>query len=405
MIKEIFETGKSVDAAIESACEKLGCSRDDCVWEIIDLPKKGFLGLKNTPAKVRVSIETPDEKPVAPAKPVERPRPQVEPRPPVEQRPLERKPPQPPTPQERPQPPVHVERPRFERPQQERIVPMKKATPLSEAEVSDKEKLARDYLAEVLGAAGLKADYVISHDHGGTCINIVGDGLGMIIGRRGETLDAIQYLTGLVANRGDGEYLRLTVDCGDYRIKRQDTLESLAKKLASQVIKTNISKTLEPMNPFERRIIHATVSEIEGVSSASIGEEPNRRVVITSPTAKPALRTGPRPPEHRDSRSDNRGNFNRNREPRRESRPPVDDGIRTLPQTDRPAHAPRTENTGARPPRPQGERTFNNNRDNRERRDDRRPPRAPQPVPSGPPKQTPESQVTTGVSFGKIELD
>lgn len=370
MLKELFETGKSVEAAIESACEKLGCSRDDCEWEIIDLPKKGFLGLKNTLAKVRVSIETPDEKPAPP-----------------------------PTPKREPPAPVPVKRPekqeRAANPPAAVSVPARQAVTevASAGNTSEKEARAEEYIKEVLTAFGLKAELVSSYEYGGYCINITGDGLGAIIGRRGETLDAIQYLAGLVANRGEGDYLRLTVDCGNYRFKRKDTLESLAKKLANQVIKTDVSKTLEPMNPFERRIIHATVSEIEGVSSASIGEEPNRRVVITSPTARPA-RSG----YHSGPRDDSgRGGYNRGPGPR----PPRRDG----------------ENSG-RPPREGGGRGGYNNRgkdgrddrrDDRrgDRRDDRRGgrPRQAQQVQQGPPKETPESTATGGISFGKIDLE
>lgn len=376
MIKELFETGKSVDAAIDSACEKLGCSREDCEWEIIDLPKKGFLGLKNIPAKVRVSIDIPDEKPARPTQPENRPRQQQPARPAQpENRAVKNQP-------ARPEQAAADERPKRERtetPPQPRAA--RKTEPLKPEEISEKERLARDYLAEVFEAAGLKADYVITHEHGGSYINIVGEGLGMVIGRRGETLDAIQYLAGLVANRGEGEYLRLTVDCGDYRLKRKGTLEDLAKKLASQVLRTNISKTLEPMNPFERRIIHATVSEIEGVSSSSIGEEPNRRVVITAPGAKPAPRGG---------YAAERGGYNRDRAPRRDFRPR--DG---------------SPESGERPERG-GFGRDRRDRDGRRdsRRDDGggRPPRQAQPAPQGPPKQTPETEATSGISFGKIDL-
>lgn len=374
MIKELFETGKSVDAAIDSACEKLGCSREDCEWEIIDLPKKGFLGLKNIPAKVRVSIEVPDEKPARPLQPENKPRQQqaAKPQTPVisRQAVMDEK----------------QKREKQETPQQPRAV--KKAEPLKPEEISEKEKLARDYLAEVLGAAGLKADFVITHEHGGSYINIIGEGLGMVIGRRGETLDAIQYLTGLVANRGEGEYLRLTVDCGDYRLKRKRTLEALAKKLASQVLKTNVSKTLEPMNPFERRIIHATVSEIDGVSSSSIGDEPNRRVVITSPGAKPAPRSG-----YGAERDGSRIGYSRDRGPRRDFRPRED----AAGSAERNEGGERNERSG-----------YSRDRRGRDSRDGRRDgggrSRQAQPKPQGPPKQTPESEATLGMSFGKIDL-
>lgn len=421
MRKELFETGKTVDAAIDSACEKLGCLREDCEWEIIDLPKKGFLGLKNIPAKVRVSIEVPDEKPIKAARP---------PQPVVNQRQQEVKPQiQNPVKNQRFEKPQQTDKfqqagkpqqvnksQQFERPQQaekpqqievgeknryekqSQFQPRvsnvsKKAEALKTEEISEKEAKAKDYIASVLDAAGLKANFEISREHGGSYINIVGDGLGMVIGRRGETLDALQYLAGLVANRADGDYLRLTVDCGDYRVKRKGTLEALARKLASQVLKTNISKTLEPMNPFERRIIHATVSEIEGVSSSSIGEEPNRRVVITSPSAKSASRSSYRGDrdnrverEVRSDRGNSRDSYSKSRGPRNNPSPRVEASGET--------------ESGAR-----GER-GGYGRDKRGR-DERRGggrPRQAQPAPQGPPKQTPESEKTVGISFGKIDL-
>lgn len=364
MRKELFETGKSVDSAIDSACEKLGCSRDECEWEIIDLPKKGFFGLKNTPAKVRVSVGVPDEKPArAPEKQAE-----------IQSKPVPRK-----------QEDKPAELSPREQPDLEAVKEVK------ESDISEKEKLAKEYLGQVLEAAGLKAEFIVTRERGGSCINIVGEGLGVIIGRRGETLDAIQYLSGLVANRNGGDYLRLTVDCGDYRLKRKDTLEDLAKKLASQVVKTNVSRTLEPMNPFERRIIHATVSEIEGVSSSSVGEEPNRRVVITSPTARPSSPGGYRTDSRRDGE---RGGYNRSRSGDR------------APFT---RAAGSGAESGERPPRPRredGDRPAYNRggRDNR-RGGGSRGPRQSAPVPQGPPKKTPEAESTTGVSFGKIDLE
>ena len=350
MLKELFETGKTVDAAIDSACEKLGCKREDCEWEIIDLPRKSFLGLKNNPAKVRVSIEVPDEKPVEkkpPATEQEKPQRQAKPKP------------QPPAAREKREKSEQPWKPKEPREQKPAVV-------VDEADISEKEKIAKEYLQGILQAAGLTADFKITREHSGSSINITGDGLGMIIGRRGETLDALQYLTSLVANRG-GDYVRFTIDCGEYRMKRKDTLEALARKLANQVIKTNVSKTLEPMNPFERRIIHSTVYEIEGVSSLSVGEEPNRRVVITSPTAKQSRGGGYR-----------QGGGGRPQGPGR----------------GRPERGPR---------RHDGDRPERRDRGDRDRGRGGRQQAAP--APAGPPKQTPEAEATTGISFGKIDLE
>ena len=207
-MKEIITTGKTVDLAIEEGCRQLGVSREEAEFEIIDLPKKAFLGLKTYPAKVRVFV-------------------------------------------------IEVEK--------------------------SKEELAVEYVTSVLHAMGAK-EFSIEANKEGENLNITlkGDDLGFVIGRRGETIDAIQYLASLAINRLDGDYMRITIDSGNFREKREKTLESLAKRLARTAVKTGRSVTLEPMNPYERRIIHATVSTVEGATSSSIGEEPNRRVVISS---------------------------------------------------------------------------------------------------------------------------
>ena len=113
-------------------------------------------------------------------------------------------------------------------------------------------------------------------------LTLVGENLGILIGRHGETLDALQYLTSLVCNRVEGSYFRITLDCGNYREKREEALKELAKKISVKVKRTGRSQTLEPMNPYERRIIHAVLTDIDGVTSKSKGEEPYRRVVVIS---------------------------------------------------------------------------------------------------------------------------
>ena len=156
---------------------------------------------------------------------------------------------------------------------------------------------AEKYLRDLLDGMGV-TDYTVdvTEKDNHCTITLDGENLGFIIGRRGETLDALQYLTGLVVNRIEGDYLRVTIDSGNFREKREKTLEGLARRLAKTVVKTGRSITLEPMNPYERRIIHSTVSTVEGATSSSIGEEPNRKVVISS--------TNPRKP--RENRDGNR---------------------------------------------------------------------------------------------------
>lgn len=143
------------------------------------------------------------------------------------------------------------------------------------------EERALNYLDAILGKMELGEVRVESSEkEDGILIDLIGEGLGIIIGHRGETLDAIQYLVSLVANKGEEKYKRITIDTGEYRLKRERTLTSLARRIAQNAVKTRRSTTLEPMNPYERRIIHTAVQEISGASSWSVGEDPNRRVVI-----------------------------------------------------------------------------------------------------------------------------
>ncbi len=148
---------------------------------------------------------------------------------------------------------------------------------------------AAEYLEELLRGLGAEApDIVVKEEENGCVLTLSGEDLGFIIGRRGETLDALQYLTGLVANRVDNAYYRVTLDIGNYREKREQSLSGLARKIASQAARTGRKTSLEPMNPYERRIIHTAVQEIKGATSWSVGSEPNRHVVIGPSEDNPA---------------------------------------------------------------------------------------------------------------------
>lgn len=143
------------------------------------------------------------------------------------------------------------------------------------------ESRAREFLTGILERMKLENITVDSQEtEAGVAFNLTGEGLGLIIGHRGETLDALQYLVSLVANRGRQQYRRITLDTGNYREKREKTLTALARRIALSAVKSRRSTTLEPMNPYERRIIHTAVQGVPGASSWSIGDEPNRRVVI-----------------------------------------------------------------------------------------------------------------------------
>ena len=140
---------------------------------------------------------------------------------------------------------------------------------------------AERYLLDVLGHMGISdLTVTVKDEENGCVLTLDGEDLGFIIGRRGETLDALQYLTGLVANRVDNAYYRVTIDIGNYREKREQALTGLARKIAGQAARTGRKTSLEPMNPYERRIIHTAVQEMKGVVSWSVGTEPNRHVII-----------------------------------------------------------------------------------------------------------------------------
>ena len=194
------------------------------------------------------------------------------------------------------------------------------AREVSEAEEA-KAAVAESYLRDILqkmGMEGITVERRFGKD--GVIFNLSGSKVGGLIGRRGETLDAIQYLTSLCCNRGGGDYLKVSIDSGDYREKRKETLEALAKKIAGQVVKSGRSTALEPMNPYERRIIHSAVQTVEGATSKSVGEDPYRKVVISS--KNPVKRS--RPPYDRSRRSGGRrdGGENRSRERSQSPRPP-----------------------------------------------------------------------------------
>ncbi len=142
------------------------------------------------------------------------------------------------------------------------------------------EKRAEDFLSDVFLSMGLRVETDIKRQGKVMTVNLIGDSLGIIIGKRGDTLDALEHLVNLCVNKGDGEYVRVVLDAENYRARREETLTKLAKNLASSVVRNNKKMTLEPMHSNERRIIHATLQDHTGVETFSIGEEPNRKVVI-----------------------------------------------------------------------------------------------------------------------------
>ncbi|MBQ1231841.1 MAG: protein jag [Clostridia bacterium] len=252
MIKEAIGVGETLEEATEKAKAELNVSFEDEVqFEVLANPKKKTLGLfGGSPAKVRVFVELPDPAPKKREKPA---------------------------------------RKKDNKPAKKAEVAPKKAieTPAADAIPADKIDAntpagrAVAYLKTILANLGLEGTEisVIPSDNGARII-LTGENLGIVIGRRGETLDALQYLVSLAANTGDG-FFRVSLDTGNYREKREQTLKGLAHRMSKQVLRTGRSRTLEPMNPYERRIIHTEVQNIEGVESHSVGEGSGRRVVIS----------------------------------------------------------------------------------------------------------------------------
>lgn len=247
---------------------------------------------------------------------------------------------------------------------------------------------AAEYLRTVLAAMGAESSMSITEEEGSCVIALDGEDLGFVIGRRGDTLDALQYLTGLVANRAGGGYYRVTIDIGDYREKREQSLIALAKKWAGQAARTGRKHSLDSMNPYERRIIHTAVQGVEGATSWSVGSEPNRHVVIGPSDDNPRKDSRPRGGRGRGSRGGERSGDRPERAPRAEG----DRGERSDRGERRPQRDNRPTVAEDRPARPI--RTFV--------------PRSnPLPTADGatPPSRT-ESEKETGASlYGRIDLD
>lgn len=278
MIRTQEATGKTVDEARTNACALLGVEKDDInvSYEVLEMPQKtGFLGLKLTPAKVRVSVELPDEPAAAPAAPVEEPAPVVEEKAaPVAAEPVVE--------ETAPEAPAAVEEPAAPAAEGEEV-----EVPLN-IEENAKVKAAVDYLKDVIEKMGVQ-DVKFSAVQKGeaTIIRLDGEKMGALIGRRGETMESLSYLASLVANRLEGDYIKLGLDVAGYRDKRESDLTALAQRIGAKVRRTGRSFAMEPMNPYERRIIHSAIGKMEGVRSESKGEGRDRRVVIysTDPSA------------------------------------------------------------------------------------------------------------------------
>ena len=294
MIKFIDVTGKTEDEAIQSALAQLGMDRDDVSVEILERAKSGFLGIGSAPARVRVSYDDgkaeeavkPAEKPASP-KPEKKVEPSAAPKavPMYAPEVLQKKEPRA-AKEERSGRPAREERreraPRAER--AERPAPQPKPiVDLGEECRDEKSEQIRSFLKGLLEHMDSAAEIKIYESEKGRYkVYLEGEKLGALIGRRGETLDAIQQLTNYSINRGsEKNRVRVQVDAENYREKREQSLERLAEKVAGKVTKYRRNVTLEPMNAYERHVIHTALQDTPGVTTFSIGTEPNRRVVVS----------------------------------------------------------------------------------------------------------------------------
>ena len=299
MVKSIITSGKTIDLAIESALSQLGLDRDSVSVTVLQQAKSGFLGFGAQSAKVQVSYEVPDtvpekeekpksalgsasrSKPKPPAAPVKKPEapqapkaeaPKAEPPKPAQSAPAPAKRPEPPK-QDRPRPPKP---PRPEKPK----APAAPRT-YAPAEPGSVEEKIEVFIKGLLEHMDSNAVPHCWKDEGNTYkVDLVGDDLGYLIGRRGDTLDAIQHLTNYTVNRDVEGHIRVNVDAECYREKREESLRRYARKKAQQVLKARRRTTLEPMNAYERHVIHAALQDMETITTHSTGVEPNRRVVI-----------------------------------------------------------------------------------------------------------------------------
>ena len=289
-MKFIDMTGKTEDEAIRKALAELGLERDDVSVEILERAKSGFFGFGASPAKVRVSYGLEEETP-APA-PASTPAPVVKREEKAEKRTAESAKPAPRAEKRKAEKPEKTEKvekkpaaekreePKEKKEAVETVAPVAPVNP-GESCTDDKAREITAFLDGLLKHMNSEAAIKVYLDEEGRYkVILEGDKLGALIGRRGETLDAIQQLTNYSVNRGNDKRVRVHVDAENYRLKREQSLEHLAHKVAAKVLKYRRNVTLEPMNAYERHVIHTALQDVDGVTTYSMGTEPNRRVIV-----------------------------------------------------------------------------------------------------------------------------
>ena len=276
MEKTIVTSGKTIDLAIEAALTQLGLSRDDVSVQVLAQAKPGFLGIGASPAKVEVTYEAPDPAPAAPKTALSsasRSKPKAKVEAPKAEAPKAEAP--------------KAEAPKTDAPKAERQEKPRQENPKAEpktyapAEAGSVEEKIEQFIKGLLEHMGSQAvPHAWKEGDNNYFVDLVGDDLGYLIGRRGDTLDAIQHLANYTINRDVEGHIRISVDAEAYRQKREDSLRRYAQKKAQQVLKAHRRTTLEPMNAYERHVIHATLQDTDRITTYSVGTEPNRRVVI-----------------------------------------------------------------------------------------------------------------------------
>ena len=302
MEKKLTATGKTIDLALESALAQLGLGRDDITYEVLALPKSGFLGFGAQPAKIQVTYEVPDPLPEKQEKPksalgsASRSKPKsaapvkkAETKPEAPKAETPKAEPKPETPkQEKKQEKAEKKQEKkaektekkAEKKQEKKAEPKapKTYTPAEAGSVEEKIEVFLKGLLEKMGSSAIP--HCVKENENTYKVELIGEDLGYLIGRRGDTLDAIQHLANYTINRDVEGRIRINVDAEDYREKREDSLRRYARKKAQQVLKARRRTTLEPMNAYERHVIHAALQEMDNITTHSTGTEPNRRVVI-----------------------------------------------------------------------------------------------------------------------------
>ena len=363
-MREIEMTAKTVEEAVEAACRELGVDRDDLgvSYEVLEFPTRKLF--KSIPAKVRVTVEEPEAEALKAAPVAEAPKAE-----PAEKTPA-----------------APVEEAAAEAPAAEEAAPAEAGSGEVPLDIAAYPQLqaAVDYLTPIFNLLGAK-DFTFRAVKQGeaTILKVDGEHMGVLIGRRGETMESLSYLASLVINRMEGPYIKLGIDVSGYRGKREDDLNALARRIAERVQRTGCCYEMEPMNPYERHIIHTAIAGIEGVRSESKGEGKDRRVVIYS--------TDPDASNLPDRESIGRRSHGPRRDDRR-GRGPRRDG--------------RGGNRGGRGPRREGGRGYGKGPRNSgvPGREFASTPRDPEAKPQAPARSTRINDSDDFEMFGKIEL-